>query len=107
MEVTPFGIVQVPVPVVKVIMQSFPLATAVAVTPETVGVQSAFANAFAVGAETIEIAESVETAKTKGKNEETKRRALRMKVTRLAPISVISLSGPQDNCPILDRTMSQ
>jgi hypothetical protein len=62
--VIPLGIVQVPEPDVNVITQSFPLATAVAVKPETAGAQSAFVNARAEGAVTTEIAESVETAKT-------------------------------------------
>jgi hypothetical protein len=47
-----------------VITQSFPLATAVAVKPETVGAQSAFVNARAEGAVIIEIAERVERTKT-------------------------------------------
>jgi hypothetical protein len=79
-------------------MQSLPEATALAVIPETVGVQSAFDNAFAEGAVTIEIAERVETAKTKGINEATKRRALRMKLARLAAIPVCFLSGPAGDC---------
>jgi hypothetical protein len=48
-------------------MQSLPEATALAVIPETVGVQSAFDNAFAAGGATIETTESVETIKTKVK----------------------------------------
>jgi hypothetical protein len=58
--------------------------------------------AFASGGETTEIAESVETAKTKGKNEETKRRALRMKLARLAAIPVCFLTGPAGDCPIFE-----
>jgi hypothetical protein len=46
-------------------MQSLPLATALAVTPETVGAQSVFDNAFAAGGVTIETTESVETINPK------------------------------------------
>jgi hypothetical protein len=46
-------------------MQSFPLATAETVRPETVGVQSALLRAFAEGGATTEITERVETIKTK------------------------------------------
>ena len=66
-DVIPFGIVQVPVPAVNVIMQSSPLAIAEAVSPETVGVQSLFERARAEGAVTIETADNVETAKTDAK----------------------------------------
>jgi hypothetical protein len=41
--------------------------------------------------------ESVETAKTKGINEATKRRALRMKVARFNAIPCIPLLVPQTN----------
>jgi hypothetical protein len=89
-------------------MQSFPVATAATVKPEeTVGAQSALLRAFAAGGATIEIAESVETAKTKGINEATKRRALRIKVTRLAPISVISLSGPAEIRLLFNQALSE
>jgi hypothetical protein len=84
-------------------MQSFSLATAVAVTPETVGVQSAFDSAFALGAVTTEIAESVETAKTKGIKEATKRRALRMKVARFNAIPMYSFTGAAGKCLFLTR----
>jgi hypothetical protein len=48
-------------------MQSFPLATAETVRPETVGVQSALLRAFAAGGAIIEIAERVDNVKTKAK----------------------------------------
>ena len=76
MEVTPLGTVHVFVPEVKVTMQLFPLLVDVApVVVSTSATQGALPTvaAFALGAVTTEIAESVETAKTKGKNEETKR----------------------------------
>jgi hypothetical protein len=44
-------------------MQSFPLATPVAVKFETVGAQSALTRAFAAGGAIIETAESDETIK--------------------------------------------
>jgi hypothetical protein len=47
-------------------------------------------SALALGAVTIEIAESVETAKTKGINEATKRRALRMKAAQFNAIPMYS-----------------
>jgi len=53
------------------------------------------------------ITESVETAKTKGKNEETKRRALRMKTARFTAIPVSFPSSPADNCPLKDQAMSE
>ena len=56
--------------------------------------------AFALGAVTTEIAERLETAKTKGNNEETKRRALRMKTARFTAISVSFPSSPADNGPL-------
>jgi hypothetical protein len=95
--VIPAGTVQLPLPAVNVITQSFPLAIALAVNPETVGVQSAFVRALAGAAVNTEIADSVETAKTKGKNEETKRRALRMKKARFTAIPVVSYLVPQAN----------
>jgi hypothetical protein len=60
-------------------------------------------SAFAEGAVTIEIAESVETAKTKGMNEATKRRALRMKVARFNAIPMYSFTGAAGDCPFLTR----
>jgi hypothetical protein len=54
--------------------------------------------AFAIGAETIEIAESVETAKTKGINEATKRRALRMKAARFNAIPMYSFTDAAGDC---------
>jgi hypothetical protein len=101
--VIPEGTVHDPVPAVNVITQSFPTATAEAVTPDTVGAQSALDNAFAEGAVTTEIAESVETAKTKGINEATKRRALRMKVARLVAIPMYSFTGAAGKCLFLTR----
>ena len=60
--------------------------------------------AFAVGAL---INERVETAKTRGKNEETKTRNLRMKTARFTAIPVSFPSSPADNCPIKDHSMSE
>jgi hypothetical protein len=59
--------------------------------------------ACADGAETIEIAENVETAKTKGINEATKRRALRMKAARLNAIPMYSFTGATGDCLFLTR----
>jgi hypothetical protein len=59
--------------------------------------------AFAEGAVIIEIAESAETAKTKGINEATKRRALRMKVARFNAIPMYSFTGAAGDCPFLTR----
>jgi hypothetical protein len=74
------------------------------VKPVTVGVQSAFVRvAFALGAVTTEIAESVDTAKTKGINEATKRRALRMKAVRLNAIPMYSFTGAAGKCLFLTR----
>jgi hypothetical protein len=87
-------------------MQSFPLATALAVTEETVGAQLASVSAaFALGAKTTEMAESVETAKTRGKKEETKRRNLRMKTARFTAISEVFLLWSRRQltrfCPVI------
>jgi hypothetical protein len=104
---TPDGKVQVPedvvLPVVNVITQSFPTAFADAVNPETVGVQLLSVKASALGAVTTEIAESVETAKTKGINEATKRRALRMKVARFNAIPMYSFTDATGDYPFLTR----
>ena len=59
--------------------------------------------AFAEGAVTIEIAESVETAKTKGVNEATKRRAVRMKAARFNAIPMYSFTGAAGKCLFLTR----
>jgi hypothetical protein len=73
------------------------------VKPVTVGAQFASdKEAAASGAVTIEIADSVETAKTNGINEATKRRALRMKPARLAAIPVCFLTGPAGKCLFLN-----
>jgi hypothetical protein len=50
-----------------------------------------------------EIAESVETAKTKGINEATKRRALRMKAARFNAIPMYSFTGATGDCLFLTR----
>jgi hypothetical protein len=70
-------------------------------------VQSEFVNARVGGAVTTEIAESVETAKTKGKNEDTKRRALRMKTALFTAIPVRFPSTPADSCPFFDQALSE
>jgi hypothetical protein len=101
--VIPAGTVQLPLPAVNVITQSFPLAIALAVNPETVGVQSAFVRALAGAAVNTEIAERLETAKTKGKNEETRRRALRMKTALFTAIPVVSYLVPQTVAHFLTR----
>jgi hypothetical protein len=59
--------------------------------------------AFAEGAVITEIAESVETAKTKGIKEATKRRALRMKVARFNAIPMYSFTGAAGKCLFLTR----
>jgi hypothetical protein len=59
--------------------------------------------ACADGAVTIEIAESVETAKIKGINEATKRRALRMKAARFNAIPMYSFTGATSDCLFLTR----
>jgi hypothetical protein len=59
--------------------------------------------ALALGAVTTEIAESVETAKTRGMNEATKRRALRMKVARFNAIPMYSFTGAAGKCLFLTR----
>jgi hypothetical protein len=69
--------------------------------PETAVAPEAF------GDVTTEIADSVETAKTKGINEATKRRALRMEVARLAAIPVCFLSAPVDDYPICNQEMPE
>jgi hypothetical protein len=78
------------------------------VKPVTVGAQFASdKEAAASGAVTTEIAESVETAKTKGKKEETIRRALRMKTALFTAIPVSFPSSPADNCPIFDQQLPE
>jgi hypothetical protein len=52
---------------------------------------------------TTEIPDSVETAKTKGINEATKRRALRMKVARFNAIPMYSFTGATGDCLFLTR----
>jgi hypothetical protein len=75
----PLGTVQVPEPDENVMMQSLPLATALAERPETKGAQLASVGfALAIGAVTTEMAERVETAKTRGRKAEVKRRARRI-----------------------------
>jgi hypothetical protein len=59
--------------------------------------------AFAEGAVITEIAASVETAKTKGIKEATKRRALRMKVARFSAIPMYSFTGAAGKCLFLTR----
>jgi hypothetical protein len=85
-------------------MQSFPFKVADrASVLVTVVLQSeSLKAAFALGAVTIEIAESVETAKTKGINEATKRRALRMKSARLTAIPIYSFTGAAGKCLFLN-----
>jgi hypothetical protein len=88
-------------------MQSFPFATAVAVKPETVGVQSASERARARGAEITEIAERLEIAKIKGIKDATRRRALRMKAARFNAIPMYSFTGPANMWPVSDRSLSE
>jgi hypothetical protein len=88
-------------------MQSFPLATVLAVNPETVGVQSAFVRALAGAAVNTEIAERLETAKIKGIEDATRRRALRMKTARFRAIPVSFPSSPADNCSFYDQALSE
>ena len=63
--------------------------------------------ALALGALTTEIAESVETAKTKDMNEEMESRNPRMKVARLAAIPVCFLSAPVGDYPICNQEMPE
>jgi len=73
-------------------MQSFPLAIAEAVKPETVGAQSLFERARAGEALITEIADSVETAMTKAKKWWSARRTTRLKVPRLTANPIESSS---------------
>jgi hypothetical protein len=96
-EVTPLGILQVPEPDAIVMMQSFPLATAVAVKPETVGAQSAFVKARAEVAVTTEIAEIEETTSARESKYGKERRALRMTEAQLcANLMSTFLGSPND-----------
>ena len=61
-----------------------------------------FVLASATGAVATEIAERVETAKTKGIKDATRRRALRMKTARFTAIPVFFLTGPAGDCPIFE-----
>jgi hypothetical protein len=69
-------------------MQSFPFTLAdLESVPVTVVLQSEALNAaLALGAEITEIAERLETAKTKGMKDAMRRRALRMKAARFNAI---------------------
>ena len=58
--------------------------------------------AFALGAVITEIAERVETAKTKDMNEEMESRNPRMKVARLVAIPMYSFTGAAGDCPIFE-----
>jgi hypothetical protein len=90
-----------------VMMQSFPLATALAVNPETVGVQSVFVRALAGAAVNTDIAERLETAKIRGIKDATRRRALRMKAARFNAIPMYSFTGPANKWPVSDRSLSE
>ena len=90
-----------------VMMQSFPLAIALAVKPETVGVQSAFVRALAGAAVNTEIAERLETAKIKGIEDATRRRALPMKAARFNAIPMYSFTGPANIWPASNRSLSE